>query len=243
MGKAEKAGKAANGRAGKTPKIPFGEYAVIRSRRRTLAICVRPDGRVEVRAPLRLPQREIGRFVAEKQRWIKEKQAQARQRAAQKAALLPAVGGTLPLEGREIPIAAGTAFGFDGERFLFPAEGWPAVRPALLAFYRERAGRMAAGRLGIYARRLGVTPASVRISPAVRRWGSCSGRGRLNFSWMLAAVGEAEADYVLVHELCHLREHNHSPAFWRLVEEVLPDYRERRARLRQAEQRLAVLVE
>ncbi|HIW74551.1 MAG TPA: M48 family metallopeptidase [Firmicutes bacterium] len=218
------------------------EYSLIRSSRRTLALYILPDGRVEARAPRRLPLREIERFLAEKRDWIRAGQEKAAARRAEQEALRPAVGGTLPLEGREYPVAAGAAFGFDGNRFFFPPEGWPAVREALTAFYRERTERLLRARLDRYADRAGVRPVSVRVGSAVRRWGSCSGRGGLRFSWMLAAAGEREADYVMVHELCHLREHNHSPAFWRLVEELLPDYRERRAMLRRTERRVAALT-
>lgn len=218
-------------------------YTVRYSSRRTLAICVLPGGEVEVRAPRRCPTGEIERFVGEKQAWISRKQEEARRRARETAALRPSPGGTLPLEGREYPVVQGDGFHFDGERFSFPPEGWPAARPALIAFYRKRAEEILRARLGRYAERIGVSPASVRLSRAERRWGSCSGKGRLNFSWMLAAADERAADYVIVHELCHLREHNHSAAFWRLVEGALPDYRARRARLRLAERRIAALLD
>ena len=83
-----------------------------------------------------------------------------------------------------------------------------------------------------YGRILNVRPSAVRVSGAVKRWGSCSGKGSLNFSWMLAAVHPDALDYVVVHELCHLRFHNHSDSFWKLVESVLPNFREMKQMLR-----------
>lgn len=72
----------------------------------------------------------------------------------------------------------------------------------------------------------------VSIKNTRRLWGSCSRRGNLNFSFALLFLPRELADYVIVHELCHLKEHSHGRDFWRLVERVLPDYRARRAELR-----------
>jgi predicted metal-dependent hydrolase len=82
------------------------------------------------------------------------------------------------------------------------------------------------------ARRLGVTYASIQIRDQRTRWGSCSPRGVLTFNWRLALAPYAVLDYVVVHELCHLREANHGPGFWRLVEQARPGYREPRTWLR-----------
>lgn len=218
-------------------------YTIVRSNRRTLAVCVLPDGRVEARAPRRFPAAAIERFVRQKADWIAARQTEALGRNREREVLRPAPGGTLPLGGVEYPLVAGESFGFNGERFTLPAEGWPAARSALIALYGEKTRELAEQRLGGFAARLGVKPAEVKVSRAVRRWGSCSGKGSLNFSWMLAAADLRAVDYVLVHELCHLSEPNHSAAFWRLVEEVLPDYRERKRLLRQTERRLSVLTE
>ena len=143
----------------------------------------------------------------------------------------------------EYPLVAGESFGFNGGA-VYPAGGGLAGGPVRFdcpVWGKTR--ELAEQRLGGFAARLGVKPAEVKVSRAVRRWGSCSGKGSLNFSWMLAAADLRAVDYVLVHELCHLREPNHSAAFWRLVEEVLPDYRERKRLLRQTERRLSVLTE
>ena len=86
-------------------------------------------------------------------------------------------------------------------------------------------------RLRYYAGRMGVTYRRVTIRNQKTRWGSCSSAGNLNFNVRLAQVDPDLLDYVVVHELAHRREMNHSPAFWDIVESVLPDYRERRERL------------
>lgn len=78
---------------------------------------------------------------------------------------------------------------------------------------------------------VGVQPRVVSISSAQKRWGSCSAGGRINLSWRLMRLPQALCDYVIIHELCHLLEMNHSKSFWREVERCMPDYRERRERL------------
>ena len=94
-------------------------------------------------------------------------------------------------------------------------------------------------RVAYFARQMGVSPARITVTGARTRWGSCSGKGNLCFSWRLMLAGPEEIDYVVVHELAHLREMNHSPRFWALVEAVLPDYKQRRQQLKQLQTALA----
>ena len=133
----------------------------------------------------------------------------------------------------------------DIERFVASKQAWieekcrlmqarpPRAEPnaALESKLRARAIEVLPERVAYFAHLMGVAPAQVKITGARTRWGSCSGKGNLNFSWRLMLAGEAEIDYVVVHELAHLREMNHSPRFWAVVEAVLPDYRERKKSL------------
>ena len=81
---------------------------------------------------------------------------------------------------------------------------------------------------------VGREPAGVAVREMGRRWGSCARDGRIGFNWRLVLLAPELVDYVVVHELAHLAEHHHGPAFWRVVEAAQPDYRERRAALRRA---------
>ncbi|WP_236640400.1 M48 family metallopeptidase [Tepidimonas charontis] len=108
------------------------------------------------------------------------------------------------------------------------APAWPEPTPALLAQARV----VLAARVAHFAPLLGVQPRALRLSSARTRWGSASSRGTIALNWRLAFVPAPLADYVVVHELAHLREMHHGPAFWALVAQVLPDYAERRAALR-----------
>ncbi len=135
------------------------------------------------------------------------------------------------------------------ERFVCAHEDWIKRH---LATQRERAAAAAARqvsaeeearlralaaeiiprRVAYYSKLMGLTPTGIRITGAEKRFGSCSSKNSLCFSWRLMQYPPAAIDYVVVHELAHIRHHNHSAAFHALVAQFLPDHRERRALLR-----------
>ncbi len=98
---------------------------------------------------------------------------------------------------------------------------------------RQKAGEVIRARVEYYAPKMGVTYNRIFVKEQKTRWGSCSTAGNLNFNWKLILTGEEQLDYVVVHELAHRKQMNHSPQFWREVEKILPDYRERRKRLKE----------
>jgi predicted metal-dependent hydrolase len=122
-----------------------------------------------------------------------------------------------------------------GDRLLLPLspeiEG-DALRAHVIAWLREAALACFEQRAGHYAPALAVPIPSIRLSNAKTRWGTCHPDGRVRLNWRLIQMPLALIDYVVVHELAHLRQPNHSPRFWREVERVLPDYSERRRALR-----------
>jgi len=106
------------------------------------------------------------------------------------------------------------------------------IKSALAKWYRTQAKHIITTRIDHYGPLVGVPAPPFRINNARRRWGSCGVKGRLNFPWRLVMAPLTLVDYVVVHELCHLLQRDHSAAFWRLVAAVLPDYRQRRRQLR-----------
>lgn len=207
-------------------------YRLIRSKRKTLTIQVTPAAEVVVKAPLRLPQAEIDRFVTQKEEWILSVQARIRREQAAKAQFDPIKRGTLPLLGKEYPISPSPQTAFDGKQFLLPALPFALCKPLLQKLYRTLAKEILTEQVAHYSAVTGLKPTAVRITAANTRWGSCSGKNSLNFSWKLIFADLRAVDYVVVHELIHIREHNHSAKFWAGVEEVLPDYKARRELLR-----------
>ena len=120
-------------------------------------------------------------------------------------------------------------------KVLERAERRPVYTEAQVREFRQHARWMLAQKTWQWAQKMQVTYGKLTIRQQATRWGSCSAKGNLNFNWKLVLVPEELADYVVVHELAHRKEMNHSPRFWKLVEEQLPDYRERRKRLREYE--------
>ncbi|MCL1788300.1 MAG: M48 family metallopeptidase, partial [Defluviitaleaceae bacterium] len=209
-------------------------YTLTRSRRKTLALHIK-NGALEVRAPYHCPQHEIDRFIASKEKWITDKLATSQQRTANKAAFTLNYGDEILFLGALYPIVAkpGHRAGFDGKCFYMPPHLTPAqIKEVCIKTYRRLAKTHLTALVEQVAPQMGVSPAAVKINGAKTRWGSCSSRKSINFSWRLVMGGGDVVEYVVVHELAHLLEMNHSPAFWAVVEGVLPDYKQRQKRLK-----------
>ena len=114
------------------------------------------------------------------------------------------------------------------------------LTPEQVKKFRQHARWLLAQKTWQWSQKMGVTYGKITIRQQATRWGSCSARGNLNFNWKLVLVPEELLDYVVVHELAHRREMNHSPRFWKIAEEQLPDYQERRRRLRDYETEIQV---
>ena len=217
------------------------DYTLTRSKRKTVALYVR-NGKVEVRAPLAMPERDIDKFVASKEKWIKEKLAKSRESLKSQEAFAPNYGDMVLYRGKQCPIAdrPDNKISFDGERFLMPAHLAPGqIKSACVQIYRMLAKNELTKKTLGFAKRMGVAPSSIKINGATARWGSCSAKKSINFSWRLIMADDDVIDYVVVHELAHLTEMNHSKMFWAIVENMLPDYKQRQSRLRELQRRLA----
>lgn len=217
------------------------EYTVTYAKRRTLAVYVRPDGRVEVRAPRGLSQRRIREFVEAKSGWIAAKQGEALARLRQRESFRLEAGTALSILGKEYTLALagpGEKPGIAGERLLLSGQTEEECRRSLEEACRRAAREYLPGRVEELARGWGFSPAGVSVTGARTRWGSCSGKNRLNFSFRLCYAPLEAVDYVILHELAHTREHNHSPRFWRLVEERMPGYRRAEEQLRALQREL-----
>lgn len=203
------------------------EYRLIRSKRRTLSISVDGEGALVVRAPLRMPVWEIEAFLGQKQRWIAQKQALAHSRerfVLQQDANMPFNGGFLRIRMCSVPM------GMDREGWLL----LPAERPleAAKAWRRQRAEQLLAPRIAHWAGVTGLIPSSVHYTNAQKRWGSMNSRRQLRLNTALVHCPPDCQDYVIVHELCHIAQPNHSPAFHALVRSFLPQADAIRAKLK-----------
>ena len=144
--------------------------------------------------------------------------------------ILPYLGQDYILEVRQYPSYRKPGVQLVGERLLvLTAKTDPAtVGKAVLEWYCARACRIIPERVEFYRKQIGKPVNSIRIKDVRSRWGSCSSKANLNFNWRLVLAPMEVLDYVVVHEMCHLKEMNHSKAFWDLVGEILPDYQKQR---------------
>lgn len=216
------------------------DYRLVYARRRTLALHILPDGTLEARAPRGMSRRRVQEFVAQKEAWILRKRGELLARQAQRRD--PAPGQLLRVLGRPVRLAAAGETPQPGEELLPLTGAGPAAwRQEIAAAVRAAAKGYLPGRVAELTARWGFSYAGVSITGARARWGSCSGKNRLSFSYRLAYAEPAAADYIILHELAHTREHNHSPRFWALVAERMPDYRQRQTELRELQERLWLL--
>ena len=215
---------------------------IIRSRRRSIALVITPDGHLIVRAPLKAPAALINTFVKEKSGWIKKKIGEIRQRPA--ATVHEYVEGeTFLYLGRSYPlyiVESGNNPIERTDRLCVCRTLLPDIRHRLKCWYVQEAQREIHARCMWFSMTTGYTPESIRITDARQRWGSCTSTGGLNFSWRLIQAPLEIVDYVIVHELVHLRQPDHSKKFWAKVKEIMPDYEQRRQWLRENERLLRI---
>ncbi len=215
------------------------EYRLKRSARRTIGFTIDGSG-LSITAPRWVTLTDIEAAIAEKQRWIFAKLAEWKTRTEQRA--LPQIdwrdGAQLPYLGKTVTIALGAsavAFDTDTLRLSLPLPAqadMQQIKDRVQGWLQGEAKRIFGERLAVYAQGLGVTYSTYALSSAATRWGSCSSDGRIRLNWRLIHFPMSIIDYVVAHELSHLREMNHSPAFWQTVESIFPEFREARHTLK-----------
>ena len=221
-------------------------FRLERSRRKSIGFLVGADGLV-VRAPNWVPLREVDAAVQEKGGWIVAKLQQFKERQTEQfqKAIEWRHGAEVPFLGRTVQLCVlergvGRVHGQD----LAPEQVLPVtvppgasvtqVRDAAQVWLKKQAKALFEARLHHFAPLLGVRWQKLSLSSASTRWGSARTDGHIRLNWRLIHLPISQIDYVVVHELAHLREMNHSPRFWETVGKVMPDYAERRKALRQA---------
>jgi predicted metal-dependent hydrolase len=203
-------------------------YHLVRARRRTIALFVDADG-IEARAPRHATIADIEAFIREKEHWIGRRLA-----APRRAPFIWQAGARLPWLGRTVTLTlrhgAAGAWLSEGELAFGLADG-ASLRERALEWMRGRALELFSDRVATLSGPHGLRVASVGLSAARTRWGSCGSNGRILLNWRLMMLPRHLIDYVAAHELAHLRELNHSPRFWDIVAVLYPDHRAARREL------------
>ncbi|MEY4912120.1 MAG: hypothetical protein RL761_1783 [Pseudomonadota bacterium] len=222
------------------------DYELLRSRRRTMTFSVSPAG-LSVCAPFGMSQPSIEAAVQEKGRWIVRKLGGMQQREARMAALkmdwqagaqLAYLGGTLqvrvdPQAEKHLLKSADELENTSVLTLALPATASDQkIRDTTKKWIAQQATEHYTARMNHYASLLGVTWRTLALTNANTRWGSAKADGSIRLHWRLMQFSPEVIDYVVAHELSHLRELNHSPRFWATVASVLPDYEARQKQLK-----------
>lgn len=221
------------------------DYRLIRSKRRTIGFLIDDDG-LRVTAPRWVTVAEIEIAITEKRAWIFKKINEQRERSVRR--LQPPMewrdGARLPFLGADIVVriadSASASIRFDEEsrelHVSLPASATEQqLKDRVQGWLQAEARRVFAERLAIYAEKLGVEFKTFSLSSASTQWGSCTADGRIRLNWRLMHFALPNIDYVVAHELSHLREMNHGPQFWATVQSLLPEFATARKALRDHE--------
>jgi predicted metal-dependent hydrolase len=216
-------------------------YALKRSARRSIGFAIDSTG-LTITAPRWVTLADIETAITEKQRWIFTKLIEWQTRVEQRA--LPKVdwkdGAEVPYLGQPVRVKLGAPQGTlafsaadSALQVPLPLQADPQqIKDRVQGWLQSEAKRVFGERLAIYAEKLGVNYRAYALSSAATRWGSCSSDGKIRLNWRLIHFPLSIIDYVVAHELAHLREMNHSPRFWQTVESIFPEFREARQTLK-----------
>jgi len=230
-----------------TPVIePLVNYSLLPSKgRKSVCLRVNRDGTVTVRAPRFVSKKYIEQFVGKRGAWIAEKQKYFEQllilyppKEFKSGESFQFLGRNLRLRLRHLAdLKSPTCKVETGRLKLFlngqtGAEFKAAASGAIRNLYAKHTALRTAAFVRKHSSSLAVKSGRISVVDQKKRWGSCSRKGDIRINWRLAMMPPAVIEYIVVHELCHLKVHNHSPKFWSIVKSVLPDYENRRAWLR-----------
>lgn len=229
--------------------LPFSYQIVRSSRRRSISIEIKA-AEVVVRAPVRVPERELHHFVREKSAWIVKKIAEQQQHLDSLPRRTYFAGSEFPYLGRTLRLSLAAAASasvalvddclqvcLSSRSRLAPQE---QARRLIYVWYQQQAVSILTARTSALAAQMGLRCSAVTIRATRSKWGHCTSRGAIQYNWQIILAPETIVDYLVAHEVCHLRHPNHSPVFWQLVASVCPAYESERAWLRAQGARLVL---
>lgn len=238
-----------------TPPAKLPEYRdgngfiaeIVRTSRRKTADIRVEEGVVSVVVPISTSVEKIDKLLIGKRKWIREKIALQREVAPTSSKAFVS-GEAFPYLGRNyrLKVVSGS---FAPVKLLqgrlvvqIPDSSKEPhmIRNALVRWYKRQAEQKLKEKVARYAPMVGVKPTGVNIKSFKSRWGSCTTDGKLEFNWLIMQAPNRIVDYVVIHELCHLIHHDHSPLFWREVARVMPDYQQYKEWLRENAESLQV---
>ncbi len=222
--------------------LPF-TYRIRRSQRVSNARIVVKPGQVEIVAPLQIPEHKLHKFVQAKQDWVTQALKKMAASSPQNSGFVPVEyksGVDMTYQGKVYPLAVlpsklkRVKIEFiDGYKVHIPVamnadEHNHQIKEALIRWMKKRTKQLVEDLVQIHADKKQLFPRTITIKTQKSRWGSCGIHNDININWLLLMAPSEVLEYVVVHELCHIKVKNHSSQFWSLVAEHLPDYQNRR---------------
>lgn len=209
------------------------QIIIQKSRRRSLTLSITPDRQVLVKAPILTPRFIIDQFVAKHTDWI-EKRLAALAKVPVRGSRNYTDGETLQFLGKSYTIKTGpyTKISFTEDHLLFPKALQFRAEKELHTWYKKMAEAFITKQVEKFAHEMDAEYVDLTFSDTRSRWGACTHDNRLQFNWRLVMAPILVVNYVIVHELAHTTEKNHSRDFWRRVEKYNPSYRQSRKWLR-----------
>ena len=198
---------------------------IIRSRRRTLALQITQDAHLIIRAPKHLSLESIKNTVFKRRLWIKEKQEMMQEKRSPAKEFIEGEGFLYLGDTYKLSIVdrGSEPLSFDNE-FKLMVSCRNKAKELFTDWYKKKAYEKISERVEWYSYLLGLKHNSLKLTDAKRRWGSCCVKNNLRFSWRLIMAPLEIIDYVVVHELMHIKVKNHSKKFWDEVRAMMPDY-------------------
>ncbi len=217
-------------------------YRLVRSKKRkkTLALQIKRDGTITMLVPHRTSEAEAERFFRQKELWVRKKlEERARSGESPEAGKTFLPGEVFPYLGEQYPLEIAPSTGSRAAlvllygTFLLRQDKLVRARDAFVDWYKKRAREELVKRVVYYSRRFDLPVTGITITSAQSRLGSCSVRNKISLTWRLIMAPYPVIDYVVLHELAHVKEKNHSRQFWDFLETMVPDYRQHRLWLKQ----------
>ncbi len=214
--------------------MKIGKFQVIKSKRKTYSIQVKESGDVIVKVPAKSTYTNIFAFIKRHEKWITKKLKDSKRKRQTKKKYLE--NGEYLFLGRRYVLTLSKSQNkgvvLKNNR-LYVKYDIKDRQAALTEYYIKHAREIISQRVDLYASKFGFIFNSIKITKAKKQWGSCSIKGNLHFSFRLVMAPVKIIDYVVVHELVHLKIMNHSKGFWLEVEKLLPDFKKRKAWLKE----------
>lgn len=231
------------------------QYKIVRSNRKTVAIQLLEDGNVEVSAPFSVTKKQIDEIIKDKISWILKKQEELKRiyieknidrkfEDGEKISYLGKEFSLKIIKAKEyiqpkVVIDNDNMVIYINEKFI-DKDAKENIRNIIKKWLVERFRDVAVDRIKKYSFLIGVNPTKITIREQKTRWGSCSSKGNINLNWKLVMAPMEVIDYVIVHELCHMIEMNHSKNYWNIVSTVMPDYKNHRKWLKENGHKLGI---